>query len=224
MGDPDRRTGNDRIPRRSGPSETLDDDAIPGASTVHRTFGSNAGTHADLGRLVTEGRRKEFAGFRAFTDPAARARIPDPQAEETFQRSRLVWPEVADEPHAGLVRLYQALISLRKKARIGALERGQYRVADLPGQGVAILLAPPGAVGRLLVVACLQSPGPVDLEPLAADLGRYGTAGWRLAVSTEEAEYVADPLAPDAELSSVPRIRFRRAGAMVLRDGASESS
>src|SRR5690606_31763313 len=32
----------------------------------------------ELGRLVTEGRRKEFEGFSAFRDPARRTAIPDP--------------------------------------------------------------------------------------------------------------------------------------------------
>ncbi len=34
---------------------------------------------ADLARAVTEGRRKEFAAWPAFADPATRERIPDPQ-------------------------------------------------------------------------------------------------------------------------------------------------
>jgi len=45
--------------------------------------------HAELGRLVTEGRRSEFKGFAAFSSPDARARIPDPQDEGTFLRSQL---------------------------------------------------------------------------------------------------------------------------------------
>jgi maltooligosyltrehalose trehalohydrolase len=178
--------------------------------------------NADLGPLVTEGRRKEFAGFRAFTDPAARARIPDPQAEETFRRSRLEWCEIGNEPHAGLLRLYRRLLALRRTARLGALERDRYRVAELPGQGVAMLLEPAGTK-RLLVVAALRSPGAVDLEPVAAALGIDGAARWHLAVSTEEAEYTPDPRTPESDLSSLPRIRFTRPGAVVLRDGTSES-
>ena len=42
-----------------------------------------------LGRQVTDGRRREFADFPAFADPAAREQIPDPQAETTFLSSRL---------------------------------------------------------------------------------------------------------------------------------------
>lgn len=68
----------------------------------------------ELGKLVTEGRRKEFRLFSAFNDPAARERIPDPQAESTFRRSILEWAEADREPHASCRRLYQKLIALRK--------------------------------------------------------------------------------------------------------------
>ncbi|MEE4154236.1 MAG: malto-oligosyltrehalose trehalohydrolase [Erythrobacter sp.] len=41
----------------------------------------------ELADAVREGRRREFAGFPAFTDPAARAAIPDPNAPATFAAS-----------------------------------------------------------------------------------------------------------------------------------------
>src|SRR3954451_14226581 len=44
--------------------------------------------HGELADAVREGRRKEFASFAAFSDPARRAQIPDPNAAETFERSR----------------------------------------------------------------------------------------------------------------------------------------
>ena len=52
--------------------------------------------HEELGRLVTEGRRKEFASFARFAGDA----VPDPQALETFARSRLDWSEAERPPHA----------------------------------------------------------------------------------------------------------------------------
>jgi len=42
-----------------------------------------------LADAVRDGRRREFAAFPAFRDPAARARIPDPGAEATFRASVL---------------------------------------------------------------------------------------------------------------------------------------
>jgi malto-oligosyltrehalose trehalohydrolase len=71
--------------------------------------------HSDLGRAVTEGRRREFACFPEFSDPAGRARIPDPQAEETFRRSKLRWDETDRPPHAGLLALYREGLHLRQR-------------------------------------------------------------------------------------------------------------
>ncbi len=67
----------------------------------------------ELGRLVTEGRRREFGSFAAFADPAARHAIPDPQAGSTFEASRLRWEETGREPHAGVLRFYRAMFGLR---------------------------------------------------------------------------------------------------------------
>ncbi|WP_019558642.1 malto-oligosyltrehalose trehalohydrolase [Thioalkalivibrio sp. ALE12] len=63
---------------------------------------------ADLGRAVSEGRRREFAAF--LRDPRD---IPDPQSRETFVRSRLDWDERERAPHARILRWYRALIALR---------------------------------------------------------------------------------------------------------------
>ncbi|MCA8906372.1 MAG: malto-oligosyltrehalose trehalohydrolase [Rhodospirillaceae bacterium] len=57
--------------------------------------------HDELADAVREGRRKEFGKFGQFADPAARARIPDPNAEDTFANSRLVWPDLAAGSPAG---------------------------------------------------------------------------------------------------------------------------
>ncbi|MEG6510230.1 malto-oligosyltrehalose trehalohydrolase [Methyloligella sp. 2.7D] len=45
--------------------------------------------HGDLAAAVRKGRRNEFKKVRLFADPAARDRIPDPNAPETFEASRL---------------------------------------------------------------------------------------------------------------------------------------
>ena len=67
--------------------------------------------HPELGRLVTEGRRREFAAFPEFRDNPDQ--IPDPQAEETFRASRLSRAE--QRRNAWAVRLYEELFDLRLK-------------------------------------------------------------------------------------------------------------
>jgi maltooligosyltrehalose trehalohydrolase len=64
---------------------------------------------AELGRLVTEGRRKEFAGFTRFSG----GEVPDPQAPETFARSKLDWGEAERPEHAPVRALYRELLRLR---------------------------------------------------------------------------------------------------------------
>ena len=63
-----------------------------------------------LGLAVSEGRRREFAHFG--WDPET---VPDPQAVETFQRSKLDWTEIEHKPHAGILAWYRELIALRRR-------------------------------------------------------------------------------------------------------------
>ena len=62
-----------------------------------------------LGRAVSEGRRQEFASFGWDPDE-----IPDPQAEATFERSKLDWGELGKEDHAAMLRWYRELVALRR--------------------------------------------------------------------------------------------------------------
>src|SRR5688572_2336888 len=64
----------------------------------------------ELGRLVTAGRRAEFASFTGF----GLETVPDPQQRETFERSRLQWNELDAPDHAGVLRLYRRLLGLRR--------------------------------------------------------------------------------------------------------------
>ncbi|MDB4989056.1 MAG: malto-oligosyltrehalose trehalohydrolase [Myxococcaceae bacterium] len=69
---------------------------------------------AELGEAVSRGRREEFKHFEAFSHPEARDRIPDPQADSTFARSRLHWEERATGDHARVLALYTELLTLRR--------------------------------------------------------------------------------------------------------------
>jgi maltooligosyltrehalose trehalohydrolase len=63
----------------------------------------------ELGRAVSEGRRREFAAFGWDPDD-----VPDPQDRATFQRSKLDWSESARSPHREILEWYRALIRLRR--------------------------------------------------------------------------------------------------------------
>jgi maltooligosyltrehalose trehalohydrolase len=64
----------------------------------------------ELGRLVSEGRRREFLAFGWTPEE-----IPDPQAPETFLRSKLRWDEMSQGNHAEMLEWYRRLIKLRRE-------------------------------------------------------------------------------------------------------------
>jgi len=69
----------------------------------------------ELARLVTEGRRREFAAFPEFSDPTALARIPDPNASETFASAVLRWEEIRDEPRRRWLEYHTELLAIRRR-------------------------------------------------------------------------------------------------------------
>jgi maltooligosyltrehalose trehalohydrolase len=64
----------------------------------------------ELGRAVTEGRRSEFAGHGWDAEE-----VPDPQDEQTYRRSQLVWEDLAEPEPARMLAWYRDLIALRRR-------------------------------------------------------------------------------------------------------------
>jgi maltooligosyltrehalose trehalohydrolase len=64
----------------------------------------------DLGRLVTEGRTREFNAFDWQRD------VPNPQSPESFARSKLDWRGLDEGGHRELLEWYRRLIALRHEA------------------------------------------------------------------------------------------------------------
>ena len=79
-----------------------------GASTPFLYFTGHE--EAELALAVSEGRKREFAAFGWAPDE-----IPDPQAIETFERSKLNWDELAQEPHGEILVWHRDLIRLRAR-------------------------------------------------------------------------------------------------------------
>jgi maltooligosyltrehalose trehalohydrolase len=77
-----------------------------GASTPWCYFTDHV--EPELGRAVTEGRRREFSRHGWAGD------VPDPQAVDTYRRSVLDWAEMAEETHRDLLEWHRALIALRR--------------------------------------------------------------------------------------------------------------
>jgi maltooligosyltrehalose trehalohydrolase len=89
----------------------------------------------DLARAVTEGRRNEFARFAKFSSSELREQIPDPNAEQTFLRSKLNWNESSEDFYRSYFEFYRKLLSLRRNTIVPLLRenphpRSQCRHAD----------------------------------------------------------------------------------------------
>ncbi|MEO8500795.1 MAG: malto-oligosyltrehalose trehalohydrolase [Vicinamibacteria bacterium] len=78
----------------------------------------------DLAKAVARGRREEFGRFAAFSDPGARARIPDPNALSTFLASKLKWQERDSLPHSRVLDEIRALLDLRRRILSPLFARG----------------------------------------------------------------------------------------------------
>ncbi len=77
----------------------------------------------ELAALVTKGRREEFAGFPQFHDAEQRERIPDPNREETFIRSKLAWQEREADDHRQWLHLHRELLRVRRQRIVPLLDR-----------------------------------------------------------------------------------------------------
>lgn len=87
---------------------------------------------AELAQAVRNGRRAEFGRMAAFADPAARERIPDPNAIETFAASRLDWSERERAPHAQWLAFHRELLALRRQRIVPLLAQagaGRFEIA-----------------------------------------------------------------------------------------------
>ncbi len=122
----------------------------------------------ELAQAVTRGRRAEFARFTRFGDPAARERIPDPNALATFLASKLDWSEAQREPHAGWLALYRDLLQRRRAHLLPWLADAGGGAMTLPAPGTLRIAWPLGAGRRWHLRAQLAAhDGPAQL---AADL------------------------------------------------------
>jgi maltooligosyltrehalose trehalohydrolase len=90
--------------------------------------------HDELADAVREGRRKEFAKFAAFADPEARKAIPDPNAHETFHRSRAQPGRDATEWQ----NLYRNLLKIRHDQIIPRLRGTTSIGAEAIGEGAVV--------------------------------------------------------------------------------------
>jgi maltooligosyltrehalose trehalohydrolase len=169
-----------------------------------------------LGRIVTAGRRKEFKEFEQFRNPALRDRIPDPQADSTFESSRLRWAERSREPHASVLRLCGALLTLRRTAAALSDPDGTVRVDVLDEDTLALRRDTADRRGALLALARLRGAGAVTLPRGTGEIVSPDDR-FALALSTESPAFTTDSAPLDLTIAGdAVTVRFTRPGALVL--------
>jgi 1,4-alpha-glucan branching enzyme len=152
--------------------------------------------HAELGEAVSKGRREEFARFPEFRAPASRERIPDPTAEETFCSAKLVWNDLAREPHRGWLAWYRRILSVRRSEVVprlpGLRDCGRYGPI---GEGAIHIRWPLADGGELELIANLSHAarhaptiaGRAFWQEGAVDAGKL--MPWSVVWSIVEAEH-----------------------------------
>ncbi len=148
------------------------------AGTPFLFFTDHAG---DLGRLVSAGRRKEFAGD-AWSGAIAMEEVPDPQDDETFHRSKLAWDELSMYPHASVLELYRNCLRHRSEWLHGeATERPAWAAAAID-RVIAIRYARPDVPDRL-VLSSLHGDARLAFAPHALLRPPPGS-GWHLVLDS----------------------------------------
>src|SRR5262249_13726639 len=110
---------------------------------------------------------------------------------ETFQRSKLNWNEVTQEPHAGILRLYKTLLKFRGRAtrRVASTEHGILLTGD-----------------DCCVAVQLRGAGKIEIDGV-----------WKAVLTTEESQFTRDPMPPEIETTNNRTIfPFARPSAIIL--------
>ncbi len=137
---------------------------------------------------MRKGRRREFAAF------AWRDEVPDPQAEETFARSRLDPERMRRSEHARLYALHRDLLRLRRTEPL--LHPGAAAVdveSDAAARWVCLRLGARAGAGALLAIFNFSGERR-EIRP-SHGAGRRDTrhvpaAGrWRVRLSSDAAAY-----------------------------------
>lgn len=88
-----------------------------------------------LDDAVREGRRREFAHFAAFADPAKRETIPDPNSHATFAASRAPIEDAAHGDGAQWAAWFQALLRVRRQWLVPGLAQARALRASVLADG-----------------------------------------------------------------------------------------
>jgi maltooligosyltrehalose trehalohydrolase len=116
---------------------------------------------AALARMVTEGRRREYSEF-ALSDE-----FFDPQAEATFEKSRITWQLLEDAGHQAILRLYRDLIALRKQWRCLSNCRKDLMRVEIDEEKQLLWMERSDPDGSRALLVCNFGPAAAEPKPPA---------------------------------------------------------
>jgi maltooligosyltrehalose trehalohydrolase len=158
-----------------------------GADSPFLYFSDHAG---ELGEAVTKGRREEFGSFEAFRS-AESSDVPDPQAEETFLRSKLRY---GGEDAKRSLEFHRRALMLRRE---DAALHGQ-REVQAGVEGTVLWVITRNHAGRRLLLLNIGGLTAVSSSGPERDL-----AGARVLLATAAVLHEGSPLMMPAESCAV---------------------
>lgn len=118
----------------------------------------------DLVKAVQEGRKREFQTFNWQAD------VPDPQAESTFEHSKLNHQLTATEPHQSMFGWYRELLRIRRETpALRTLDLAKQSVTNIPGTMVLAIQRFHEDGDCLILVNLASTPTDVTLDVPAVD-------------------------------------------------------
>ena len=129
-------------------------------------------TDPDLVKAVQEGRRNEFKSFDWGHE------VPDPQSEETFNRSKLKWDYAEDVSKNTLFHFYKQLIQWRKQGLFKAFRNQNLESQE---QEKLLLLVAGEGVNQMMAV--------LNFNHSEQKLNVPGNGGWKKIVASSDEKW-----------------------------------
>jgi maltooligosyltrehalose trehalohydrolase len=118
----------------------------------------------DLVKAVQEGRKREFQAFNWQAD------VPDPQADSTFEHSKLNHDLKSTEPHQSMLGWYRELLRIRRETpALHDLDLAKQSITSFPGTMVLAIERQHDDGDTLILVNLTTAPVDVTLEISASD-------------------------------------------------------
>jgi maltooligosyltrehalose trehalohydrolase len=157
----------------------------------------------DLAKAVSEGRKKEYAGFldQGFIDP---------QAQAAFDTSKLDWRQLAQPPHREMLKFHRDLLALRKRHKCLSNCRKDFTAIDFNQDERWITIERRDESGERAIIVCNLGDKEAEIR-----IGESGSARLALFGGEDGAQSPPAQLEPDRR-----SVTLDRAGAAIYLSNA----